>query len=218
MCRVLHLSESGYYRWLRNRGRHSSRQLLAGKVKKILEEHPDNRNYGVDRVCLALEQDGVDVSRRTVYRVMKENGWLHKRCIPHGITKTTTEAQEQENLLKRDFSAQRPLEKFLTDITEVQCADGKLYVSPIMDCFSGEIVALEMRDNMKKELCIDTVRQLERLYPSLSGAVFRPGVKFCVSDFRQKSRMALESRADSGLNPLITESHGGQNGMRAGTA
>ena len=79
MCRVLHLSESGYYRWLRNRGRHSSRQLLAGKVKKILEEHPDNRNYGVDRVCLALERDGVDVSRRTVYRVMKENGWLHHK-------------------------------------------------------------------------------------------------------------------------------------------
>ena len=89
--------------------------------------------------------------------MMKENGWLHKRRIPHGITKTTTEAQEQENILKRDFSAQRPSEKFLTDITEVQCADGKLYVSPIMDCFNGEIVALEMRDNMKKELCIDTV-------------------------------------------------------------
>ena len=134
-------SESGYYRWLRNRDRHSSRQLLAGKVKKILEEHPDNRNYGVDRVCLALEQDGVDVSRRTVYRVMKENGWRHKKRIPHGITKATTEAQEQENILKRDFSAQRPSEKFLTDITEVQCADGKLYVSPIMDCFNGEIVA-----------------------------------------------------------------------------
>ena len=60
MCRVLRLSESGYYRWLRNRDRHSSRQLLAGKVKKILEEHPDNRNYGVNRVCLALEQDGAE--------------------------------------------------------------------------------------------------------------------------------------------------------------
>ena len=46
----------------------------------------------------------------------------------------------------------------------------------------------------------------------------RPGVKFCVSDFRQKSRMALENRANSGLNPLITESHGGQNGMRAAPA
>jgi len=60
------------------------------------------------------------------------------------------------------------LEKFLTDITEIQCADGKLYVSPIMDCFNGEIVALEMRDNMKKELCIDTVRQLGRIYPNLT--------------------------------------------------
>ena len=81
MCRVLHLSESGYYRWLRNRDKHSSHQLLAAKVKEILEEHPDNRNYGVDRVCLALEQDGVDVSRRTVSRVMKENGWLHKNAF-----------------------------------------------------------------------------------------------------------------------------------------
>ena len=186
MCRVLCLSESGYYRWLRNREKRNRRQLLAVKIDAILAEHPDNRNYGVDRVCLALEQDGVDVSRRTVYRVMKENGWLHKKRVPHGITKTTTEAQEQENILKRDFSAQRPLEKFLTDITEVQCADGKLYVSPIMDCFNGEIVALEMRDNMKKELCIDTVRQLGRIYPNLKGAVFHSdrGSQYTSAAFR----------------------------------
>ena len=110
----------------------------------------------------------------------------HKKRVPHGITKTTTEAQEQENILKRDFSAQRPSEKFLTDITEVQCADGKLYVSPIMDCFSGEIVALEMRDNRKKELCIDTVRQLERIYPNLKGAVFHSdrGSQYTSAAFR----------------------------------
>ena len=186
MCRVLHLIESGYYRWLRNREKRNRRQLLAVKIDAILAEHPDNRNYGVDRVCLALEQDVVDVSRRTVYRVMKENGWLHKRRIPHGITKATTEAQEQENILKRDFSAQRPSEKFLTYITEVQCADGKLYVSPIMDCFNGEIVALEMRDNRKTELCIDTVRQLERIYPNLKGAVFHSdrGSQYTSAAFR----------------------------------
>ena len=56
-----------------------------------------------------------------------------------------------------------------------------------------------------------------RGYSSCGQSVW-PGVKFCVSNIRQKSRMALESRADSGLNSLITESHGGQNGMRAGTA
>lgn len=50
--------------------------------------------------------------------------------------------------------------KLLTDVTEVPCAGDKLYVSPIMDCYSGEIVALEMRDNMTKELCVDTIKQL----------------------------------------------------------
>ena len=67
-------------------------------------------------------------------------------------------------LKKRTFSAEKPLKKLLTDITEVQCADGKLYVSQILDCFNGEIIALEMRDNMKKELCIDTVKQLREKY------------------------------------------------------
>ena len=47
---------------------------------------------------------------------------------------------------------------------------------------------------------------------------FQAGRKILCKQFSTKSRMALESRADSGLNPLITESHGGQNGMRAGTA
>ena len=94
-----------------------------------------------------------------------------KRRIPHGSAMAATETQKQENLLKQNFGAERPLEKFLTDITEVQRADGKLYVSPIMDCFSGEIIALEMRNNMKKELCIDTARQLKSLYPPLAGAV-----------------------------------------------
>ena len=47
---------------------------------------------------------------------------------------------------------------------------------------------------------------------------FMAGRKILCKRFSTKSRMALESRADSGLNPLITESHGGQSGMRAGTA
>ena len=49
-------------------------------------------------------------------------------------------------------------------------------------------------------------------------ADIQAGRKILCKRFSTKSRMALESRADSGLNPLITESHGGQNGMRAGTA
>ena len=68
----------------------------------------------------------------------------------------------------------------------MQYADGKLNVSPIMDCFNGEIVALEMRGNMKKELCIDTVRQRRQLYPKLSGAILHSdrGSQYTSTAFR----------------------------------
>ena len=52
----------------------------------------------------------------------------------------------------------------LTDISQIPCIDGKLYVSPIMDCYNGEILSLEMRDNMKKELCTDTFTNAIKRY------------------------------------------------------
>ena len=173
MCIFLKISESGYYRWLKNRSKPTSRQLLSVEIQKLLEEHPDNDNYGVPRVRLALEQRGIAVSLRTVSRAMSEMGLLHKKRIPHGITKATTEVQEQENRIKRDFSADKPLKKVVSDITEIQCCDGKLYVSAVPDCFNGEIVALAMDNNMKKELCIRTVEQLRSQYGKrLAGMIF----------------------------------------------
>ncbi len=98
-------------------------------------------------------------------------GLIHRCRRPHGITKADTETQNRENLIKRNFTSASPLKKLLTDITEVQCTDGKLYVSPILDCFNGEIVELVIRDNMKKELCIDTVKQLTEKYGRLEGTI-----------------------------------------------
>ena len=59
MCAALKISESGYYRWLKNRSRVSKRQLLLVEIQKILEIHPDNDNYGVLRIQTALQQRGI---------------------------------------------------------------------------------------------------------------------------------------------------------------
>ena len=77
---------------------------------------------------------------------------------------------------------------YMNGITEVQCDDGKLYVSPVLDCFNGEIVALEMRDNMKKELCIDTVKQLREKYGRLDGTVLHSdrGCQYTSYAFRRE--------------------------------
>ena len=171
LCKVLKINESGYYRWLKNRDKLSSRQLLLVEIQSIVNKHPDNDNYGINRIQIALEQKNIKRSRRTVYRAMQEGNLLHHVRKPHGITKATDEVQEKENLIKRNFSSDRPLKKLLTDITEVQCSDGKLYISPVFDCYNGEIIALDMRDNMKKELCIDTIKQLKQRYGDLQGVV-----------------------------------------------
>ena len=193
MCRVLKISESGYYRWLKNKAKPTARDLLSVEIKAILDEHPDNDNYGVKRMVTALAQKGIHISPRTVYRAMSEMGILHRRRTPRGITKATTEIQEQENLIKRDFKAERPLEKLLSDITEIQCYDGKLYVSAVLDCYNGEILSVAMDNNMKKELCIRTVKELELQYGKrLNGAIFHSdrGSQYTSEAFRSSLKEA----------------------------
>lgn len=158
MCMTLKVSETGYYKWKRNLGKPRPWQLLLVKIHEILDEHPDNKNYGINRILIALQQKGIHVSRSTVIRAMRKGNLLHKsRRSPNGLTKSDKKAQRPENVLERNFTATQPNEKWLTDITEVPCSDGKLYVAPVLDCFGGEIVSLTMKNHMKKELCIQAI-------------------------------------------------------------
>lgn len=187
VCAVLGVSESGYYRYLRNKERPRKDELLSTAMKEILDEHPCNDNYGVPRMLLALEQRGIRAGKRRITRLMRENGWLHTpKRRPKGLTKTDPEAMKAENLLKQDFGADQPCRKLLTDITQIQCANGKLYISPVLDCFNGEVLSLCMRDNMKKELCIDTIHAL-RNFP-IRGAILHSdrGSQYTSTAFREK--------------------------------
>ena len=72
MCRVLKVSESGYYHQIFHAYKPRFRPLLLVKIKQIIAQHPDNGNYGVGHVRLALEQGGVIVSKSTVRRAVKK--------------------------------------------------------------------------------------------------------------------------------------------------
>ncbi len=155
-------------------------------MQEILDESPFNDNYGVERMLIALRPRGIHVGKRRATRIMRENGWLHeRRRRPKGLTKATTEIQEIENLVKQDFHSDEPYQKLLTDISQVACCDGKLYISPIMDCFNGEILSLLMRDNMRRELCIDTFKAAAGKFP-LHGAILHSdrGSQYTSEDFK----------------------------------
>lgn len=79
--------------------------------------------------------------KRTVYRVMEETGLNHRpKRKPNGIIKADKEALKSDDLIKRDFTAEKPLEKCVTDMTEIKVSDGKLYVSAIFDCYDLTVV------------------------------------------------------------------------------
>ncbi len=161
MCKALDVSETGYYKWKRTRNRPKAWQILLVKIHEIIDEYPDNDNYGIERIMLALSQRGIkNNSRSTVIRAMRKGNLLHKnKRSPNGLTKADKKANRPDNIIKRDFSATKPNEKWLTDITEIPCSDGKLYVAPIFDCFGGEIISLAMDSHMTKELCISAVKE-----------------------------------------------------------
>ena len=186
MCKILGVSESGYHRYVKNKDKPGKDELLSVAIKEILDENPLNDNYGVPRIQLALEQRGIRAGNRRITRIMRENGWLHMpKRRPKGLTKADPQAMITENLIKQDFEADAPFKKLLTDITQIQCKDGKLYISPILDCYNGEILSLIMRNNMKKELCIDTVNALKK-YP-ISGAILHSdrGSQYTSEAFRE---------------------------------
>lgn len=172
---------------MKNLGKPDKDEVISAAIRDILEEDVYNDNYGVPRMQLALEQRGIKAGLRRLTRIMREMELIHeKKRKPKGLTKATTEAQEKENLIKQKFTSPTPLTLMLTDISQIQCYDGKLYISPILDCFNGEILSLKMRSNMKKELCIDTVRAIRRM-GCLKGAILHSdrGSQYTSEDFKK---------------------------------
>ena len=134
------------------------------------------------RILLALK-----ASRSTVRRAMKKGGLLKAPARrSQSLTKADAAAQKAENLIRRNFTAAAPNQKWLTDITQVACADGKLYIAAILDCYNGEIVDLAMDDNMKKGLCIRAFESACRAH-SARGMILHSdrGSQFTSAEFRK---------------------------------
>jgi transposase InsO family protein len=161
MAEVLRVSRQGYYKWLKNKDRPYKYERLLALMKEILGEDSENENYGIVRMYEALKYKyEVKESQSTVARVMRENGLTHKKKRnPQGLTKADKEARKSDDLLKRDFKAEEPNQKWVTDITQLPTAEGKLYISGIFDCYDNNLMGLTMDDNMRKELVIATLEQ-----------------------------------------------------------
>jgi len=203
LCRVLGVSESGYYKHLRNAERPYKNAVLLAQIYEIIKEDPENANYGVRRIFQYLRNNkGYKGSYSTIYRICQENNLMIKyKHRPTGITKDDAKAKKSENLIQQDFSAEKPNEKWLTDITEIPCKDAKLYLAPVLDCYDGTIRGFTMDTNMRAELCVEAFERACRS-DGASGMILHSdrGSQFTSYAFREalKKHRAIQSMSGVG--------------------
>lgn len=164
-CRMLSVSRQGFYKYLLIKDRPWKYQRLVNVMLEINSEDECNDTYGRIRMFQALTlkqpKDVKIPSERTVYRVMEEIGLSHRpKKNTRGNTKANKEVRKSEDLLQCDFTADKPLTKCVTDITEIKTNDEKLYVSAVFGCFDSAILGLAMETSMKATLCQHTLNNV----------------------------------------------------------
>lgn len=136
----LNLSKSSYYDQEKIMSQPDKYFSLRIRIKELFTE---NRNrYGYRRIHALLKREDIIVSEKIVRRIMQEENLVVK---VKRTTKYNSYAGELTpsvpNEIERDFSAEKPNSKWLTDITEFAVPAGKVYLSPIVDCFDGLLVS-----------------------------------------------------------------------------
>ena len=190
-CKLLHVSRQGFYKYLEAQTRPWKYQDLADAMLEILAEDECNDTYGRIRMYQALrlkQPQGVQIpSERTVYRIMEELGISHTpRRKPNGITRADKETRKSDDLLRRNFDADKPLTKCVTDITEVKGKDGKLYVSAVFDCYDSCVLGLAMDTNMRASLCVQTLKNAHDACHDLRGVIIHSdrGAQYTSQEYR----------------------------------
>ena len=126
-------SETGCYKWKRTSSKPKAWKLLLVKIHRILEEPPDNKNYGIGKIMTAFQQKGEKMSRWTVIRAMRKGNLLPKNHRnPDGLTKADKKAQRPENVLRMAVDAVRYAAAKCPDVEySPEDATGTVFSKPV---------------------------------------------------------------------------------------
>ncbi len=186
MAIYLKVSRQGYYNWLKkdNSIKEGKESLLKAKILKIFNE--TKKSYGAIRVSNSLKENGDSCGRVLAGRLMKELGL--KPSAKKKFRETTDSEHDNpvaENILNRDFSAEKPDQKWVGDITYVWTREGWLYLAVIIDLFSRKVVGWSMNERISRKLVIDAWKMAVKSRKPAKGILFHSdrGSQYCSRDF-----------------------------------
>ena len=161
MCAYFGVSRSGYYRYVQHLDKPKKDKNVAEMIRQCHQSC--HRTYGYRRVQIWLEREkGIHLNEKTVLRIMQTYGQLSDIRRRKGYRRAADYLSRYPNLLNRDFHAQRPNQKWVTDISYIQTGEGVLYLSMIRDLYDNSIIAYKTSTQQSAKLVTDTLRLAKR--------------------------------------------------------
>lgn len=139
---------------LQTEDKHAS---LKARIQALYHEH--HGRYGYRRITATLRRAGEKVNHKIVQRLMQQLGLKSKVRVKRYRSYRGPAGKKAPNLLARDFRASRPNMKWATDVTEFKVQGRKLYLSPVMDLYNGEILAYELSDRPVLRMVTEMIRK-----------------------------------------------------------
>ena len=159
MCRFFDVSRSGYYDYVKRTDTPAKDLPLAEKIKECQEKC--GKTYGYRRVHIWLERQGIYRNPKTIFRIMQKYSLLsvirRRRFYKHG-----EHLHKYNNLWNQNFKADRPNQKWATDISYIHTKQGVLYLSIIRDLYDNSIVAYKTARQQTVNLVLDTIKAAKR--------------------------------------------------------
>ena len=156
MCKFFGISRSGYYAWIQKLNQPNPNQMVIDQIAR--QQKQCKNTYGYRRMQLWLDKNGCHKNPKTVLRLMKKHGLLSEIRRRRQWKQLGQQVHKYENLLNREFHAQTPNSKWVTDISYIHTEQGILYLSMIRDLYDNSIVAYKTATSQTVNLVLDTIR------------------------------------------------------------
>lgn len=205
LCQLFDVSTSGYFDWVQRAEKRQRKSEAEQKMLRTIEavHLGSNKNYGSPPIADRLRGIGFEVSNSTVARCMRRNGIRSRTKRKFRVTTTSDhKLPVAPNLLMQDFTAYRPDQIWMSDITYVDTLEGTLYVCGIIDLFSKKIVGWHAMHAMPQDLVITAYHRARRQRRPKHELIFHSdqGSQYAAKAFRKllRQEQVLQSMSRRG--------------------
>ncbi|MBB6503048.1 putative transposase [Pedobacter cryoconitis] len=159
------MARSTFYYYSKKAGQCDKYEQAKVQINKVYQVHKGR--FGYRRITLQLKQDGMLINHKTVFRLMGEMRLKSLVRIKKYRSYRGKVGKIAPNILNRNFKADRPTQKWATDVTEFKVKGNKLYLSPIIDLFNQEIISYELSD---RPVFRGVMNMLKKALPQAKGS------------------------------------------------